>query len=137
MAQDVVAFIDFLDRLPAVDGKAKAGVVGYCTGGRMTMQSAAAVPTRIGAGASFHGGGLVTDKPHSPHLLVPRIKARYYIGVAANDDEREPDAKVKLAGTRRKAVAVRVSATARSHRPLPLMSSLVRLRQMATLALCP
>ena len=209
--------------------------------GYMTMQAAAAVPTRIGAGASFHGGGLVTDKPDSPHLLVPRIKARYYIGVAAHDDEREPGAKVSLqrhfaqrnwrrrsrcmtarctagasrtclaraaspsirnrkrsrpgvncshcsswrgpdpalsqfpepillAGARRnadgrsrprsrrsplphrfsvsgqsplqnegarKAVAVRVSATARSHRPIPLMSSLVRLRQMATLALCP
>lgn len=97
VAQDAAAFVEYLDRLPVVNGKAKAGVVGYCMGGPMTMQTAAAVPARIGAGASFHGGGLVTDKPDSPHLLVPRMKARYYIGVAANDDEREPDAKVRLA----------------------------------------
>lgn len=97
VAQDVAAFTAFLDRLPAVNRKAGMGVVGYCMGGRMTMQAAAAVPARIGAGASFHGGGLVTDKPDSPHLLVPRIKARYYLGVAANDDEREPDAKRTLA----------------------------------------
>ena len=50
----------------------------------------------MGAGASFHGGGLVTDKPDSPHLLVPRIKASYYFGIAANDDANEPDAKTKL-----------------------------------------
>ena len=97
VAQDAAAFIDFLDRLPAVNRMSKMGVVGYCMGGRMTMQAAAALPARIGAGASFHGGGLVTDKPDSPHLLVPGIKARYYFGVAANDDEREPDVKVRLA----------------------------------------
>ena len=62
----------------------------------MTMQAAAAAPDRIGAGASFHGGGLVTDQPDSPHLLVPKIKARYYFGVAANDDERQPEAKTRL-----------------------------------------
>jgi len=55
------------------------------------------VPDRIGAGASFHGGGLVTDKPDSPHLLVPKMKAQFYFGIAASDDEREPDAKRKLA----------------------------------------
>ena len=54
------------------------------------------MPERIGAGASFHGGGLVTDKPDSPHLLAPKIKARMYFGVAANDDQRQPDAKDKL-----------------------------------------
>ena len=97
VAQDATAFTDFLDRLPAVNRKARMGVIGYCMGGRMTMQAAAAVPGRIGGGASFHGGGLVTDKPDSPHLLVPRIKARYYFGIAGNDDGREPDAKVKLA----------------------------------------
>jgi carboxymethylenebutenolidase len=54
------------------------------------------VPNRVGAGASFHGGGLVTDKPDSPHLLAPKIKARMYFGVASNDDQRQPDAKDKL-----------------------------------------
>jgi carboxymethylenebutenolidase len=86
----------FLDSHAGVNVRAKMGVVGYCMGGPMTMQAAAANPGRIGAGASFHGGGLVTDKPDSPHLLVPKIKAQFYIGIAANDDEKQPDAKTKL-----------------------------------------
>jgi carboxymethylenebutenolidase len=94
--QDAVAYAKFLDAQSSVDKKAKMGVFGYCMGGPMTMQAAAALPARIGAGASFHGGGLVTDKPDSPHLLVPKMKAQYYFGVAANDDERQPDAKTKL-----------------------------------------
>lgn len=94
--QDSTAYIAFLDAQPSVARKASMGVVGYCMGGPMTLQAAAANPSRIGAGASFHGGGLVTDKPDSPHLLVPRIKAQYYFGIAANDDEKQPDAKVAL-----------------------------------------
>jgi carboxymethylenebutenolidase len=94
--QDAVAYAKFLDVQSSVDKKAKIGVFGYCMGGPMTMQAAAALPERIGAGASFHGGGLVTDKPDSPHLLVPKMKAQCYFGVAANDDERQPDAKTKL-----------------------------------------
>src|SRR4030095_8003539 len=65
-------------------------------GGALVGRTAAVVPDRIGAGASFHGGGLVTDKPDSPHLLAPKIKARMYFGVAASDDQRQPDAKNKL-----------------------------------------
>ena len=79
--QDAAAYVAFLDAQPSVNNKAKMGVVGYCMGGPMTMQAAAANPARIGAGASFHGGGLVTDKPDSPHLL---------------DDEKQPEAKTKL-----------------------------------------
>ena len=94
--QDAVAYVAFLDSHAGVNVRAKMGVVGYCMGGPMTMQAAAANPGRIGAGASFHGGGLVTDKPDSPHLLVSRIKAQFYIGIAANDDEKQPDAKTKL-----------------------------------------
>lgn len=94
--QDSTAYIAFLDAQPSVQPKAKMGVVGYCMGGPMTMQAAAANPERIGAGASFHGGGLVTDKPDSPHLLVPKIKAQYYFGVAASDDQKQPDAKTEL-----------------------------------------
>ena len=94
--EDAVAYVKFLDAKPAVDRQAKVGVFGYCMGGPMTMQAAAANPGRIGAGASFHGGGLVTDKPDSPHLLVPEIKARYYFGIAMNDDQRQPDAKSTL-----------------------------------------
>ena len=94
--QDAAAYVKFLDSQASVDKKAKMGVFGYCMGGPMTVQAAAAVPARIGAGASFHGGGLVTDKPDSPHLLVAKMKAQYYFGIAANDDQRQPDAKTKL-----------------------------------------
>jgi carboxymethylenebutenolidase len=94
--QDAAAYVAFLDAQPSVNNKAKMGVVGYCMGGPMTMQAAAANPARIGAGASFHGGGLVTDKPDSPHLLVPKIKAQFYFGIAASDDEKQPEAKTKL-----------------------------------------
>jgi carboxymethylenebutenolidase len=94
--QDAAAYVAFLDAHAGVNTKKKMGVVGYCMGGPMTMQAAAADPGRIGAGASFHGGGLVTDKADSPHLLVPKIKAQYYFGIAASDDEKQPDAKTKL-----------------------------------------
>jgi carboxymethylenebutenolidase len=94
--QDAVAYMAYLDAQPSVNKKAKAGAVGYCMGGTMTMQAAGAVPERIGAGASFHGGNLATDKPDSPHLLVPRMKAQFYFGIAMSDDERQPDAKSKL-----------------------------------------
>ncbi len=94
---DSTAYVKFLDAQAMVKKKAKMGVFGYCMGGPMTMQAAAANPTRVGAGASFHGGGLVTDKPDSPHLKVPQMKAQFYIAIAANDDRRQPDAKIKLA----------------------------------------
>jgi carboxymethylenebutenolidase len=94
--RDAAAYVDFLDSLPQTDRKKKIGTQGYCMGGPLVMKTAAARPERIGAGASFHGGGLVTDQPGSPHLLVPKIKARMYIAVAANDDERQPDAKERL-----------------------------------------
>jgi carboxymethylenebutenolidase len=93
---DAVAFVAFLDAHARVDRTRKIGTQGYCMGGPLVVRTAARVPERIGAGASFHGGGLVTDKPDSPHLLAPKIKARMYFGVASNDDERQPDAKVKL-----------------------------------------
>jgi carboxymethylenebutenolidase len=70
--------------------------MGYCMSGPATMRAAAALPDRIGAGASFHGGGLVTDRPDSPHLLVPRIKAQYLFAIAENDDQRQPEAKTVL-----------------------------------------
>ncbi len=86
----------FLDAQPQVDRTKKIGTQGYCMGGALVVRTAASVPERIGAGASFHGGGLVTDKPDSPHLLAPKIKARMYFGVAASDDRRQPTAKDKL-----------------------------------------
>ena len=94
--KDAPAYVAFLDAQAQVDKTKKIGTQGYCMGGPLVVRTAAAVPERIGAGASFHGGGLVTDKPDSPHLLAPKIKARMYFGVAANDDQRQPDAKDKL-----------------------------------------
>lgn len=95
--KDAAAFVAFLDaRTQVVDRDRKVGTQGYCMGGALTLRTAATVPERIGAAASFHGGGLVTDRPESPHLLAPRIRGRVYVGVAANDDQRQPDAKDKL-----------------------------------------
>jgi carboxymethylenebutenolidase len=94
--KDAVAYVAFLDAQKEVDKTRKVGTQGYCMGGSLVVRTAAAVPDRVGAGASFHGGGLVTDNPNSPHLLAPKIKARMYFGIAANDDMRQPDAKDKL-----------------------------------------
>src|SRR5438552_3917245 len=94
--KDAVAYIAFLDAQQQVNKAKKIGTQGYCMGGPLVVKTAAALPGRVGAGASFHGGGLVTDKPDSPHLLAPKIKARMYFGIASNDDMRQPDAKDKL-----------------------------------------
>jgi len=94
--RDSVAFLGFLDAQKVTNKKAKAGVQGYCMGGPMTLQTSAALPARIGAAGSFHGGGLVTDKADSPHLLVPKIQAQCYFGIASNDDKAQPTAKDSL-----------------------------------------
>lgn len=96
---DAKAFVEWLDKQPAVDKKKKMGTTGYCMGGPITMRTAATFPNRVGAGASFHGGGLVTDKPDSPHLLVPQMKAQYLFAIAQNDDQKEPEAKTVLRET--------------------------------------
>src|SRR5207249_7086386 len=94
--KDAPAFVAFLDAQPQVAKAKKIGTQGYCMGGPLVVRTAAAVPDRIGAGASFHGGGLVTTSPESPHLLAPKIKGRMYFGIASNDEQRQPDAKDKL-----------------------------------------
>lgn len=94
--KDAAAYVAFLDAQKQVDKHRKIGTQGYCMGGPLVFRTAASLPDRIGAGATFHGGGLVTDRPDSPHLLVPMIKAQMYIGIASNDDARQPDAKDKL-----------------------------------------
>ena len=93
---DAKAFVEWIDKQAAVDTKRKMGTTGYCMGGPITMRTAAALPDRVGAGASFHGGGLATATPESPHLLVPKMKAHYLIAIAENDDKQQPDAKDKL-----------------------------------------
>ena len=93
---DARAFVGFLDSQDAVAGDRQMGTTGYCMGGAMTMRTAAAFPDRIGAGASFHGGRLVTDGPDSPHLLVDTMRAHYLFAIAENDDAKEPEAKTVL-----------------------------------------
>ena len=96
---DAKAFIAWLDSQPQVDTKKKIGTIGYCMGGPIVMRTAAAVADRVGAGATFHGGGLVTDKPDSPHLLIEKMQAQFLIAIAENDDKRDPDAKDVLRKT--------------------------------------
>jgi carboxymethylenebutenolidase len=90
---DATAFVAYLDSQPSVDKKRKMGTTGYCMGGPFVFRTAAAFANRVGAGATFHGGGLATDKPESPHLLIPKMKAHFLIAIAENDDQREPEVK--------------------------------------------
>ena len=96
---DATAFVAFLDSQAAVDKRRKIGTIGYCMSGPFTMRAAAAMPDRVGAGASFHGGGLVTKNPDSPHLLAPKMKAQFLFAIAENDDQRDPSAKTILKET--------------------------------------
>ena len=88
--RDSAAFITFLDRQPQTDRRKKAGVQGYCMSGPIAFRTAAARPDRIGAVATFHPGALDTDKPSSPHLLVPKSRAAYLVLIAKNDAEKMP-----------------------------------------------
>ena len=94
--KDAPALIAWLDQQPQVDRTKKVGTQGYCMGGALVVRTAAAVPDRVGAGASFHGGNLVNQTPNSPHLLAPKIKARMYFGIAINDDTPQPETKTTL-----------------------------------------
>lgn len=97
--KDAVAYIAFLDTQPQTNKKKKVGVQGYCMGGPLSFRTAAAASTRIGAVATFHGGGLTTKNPDSPHLLVAKTKAAYAICVAQNDDKAQPESKDILKAT--------------------------------------
>ena len=100
---DARAFIGWLDRQSSVARNRKVGTQGYCMGGPIARRTAAAVPDRVGAAASFHGGGLVTEMPNSPHLQVSKTKAQLLIAIAANDDMRSPNEKNVLKDTFAKA----------------------------------
>ncbi len=93
VVSDATAYVAWLDKQAQVDRKRGVGTTGYCMGGPFTMRTAAALPKRVRAGASFHGGGIGTDKPDSPHLLVPKMKADFLFAVAENDDQRNPNEK--------------------------------------------
>jgi carboxymethylenebutenolidase len=94
--RDSDAFVTFLDAQPQTDRKRKAAVQGYCMSGPISFRTAAVRPDRIGAVATFHPGALVTDKPSSPHLLIPKSKAAYLVLIARNDAEKMPKEKDEL-----------------------------------------
>jgi carboxymethylenebutenolidase len=96
---DAKAFIAWLDQQPSVAKNRKVGTQGYCMGGPIAFRTAAAVPDRVGAVASFHGGGLVSDAPTSPHLQAAKTKAQFLVAIAANDDQRSPNDKTVLKET--------------------------------------
>src|SRR5438105_15072952 len=100
---DAKAFIAWLDQQSSVAKNRKMGTQGYCMGGPMAFRTAAAVPDRVGAVASFHGGGLVTQTPNSPHLQAAKSKAQFLIEIAENDDMRSPNDKTALKETFAKA----------------------------------
>jgi carboxymethylenebutenolidase len=100
---DAKAFIAWLDRQGSVARNKKIGTQGYCMGGPIALRTSAAVADRVGAVASFHGGGLVTEMPNSPHLQASKTKAQFLIAIAANDDMRSPNEKNVLKETFAKA----------------------------------
>ena len=100
---DAKAFIGWLDTQASVAKNKKIGTQGYCMGGPIAFRTAAAVPGRVGAVASFHGGGLVTDQPNSPHLQASKTSAQFLVAIAANDDQRAPTEKDVLKETFAKA----------------------------------
>jgi carboxymethylenebutenolidase len=93
---DAKAFVEWLDQQAAVDKGRKIGTTGYCMGGPIVMRTVASLPARVGAGGTFHGGGLATDQANSPHLLIPQMKGSLLIAIADNDDKQDPKAKDTL-----------------------------------------
>jgi carboxymethylenebutenolidase len=93
---DARAFVGWLDQQASVDTSRKVGTMGYCMGGPIVMRTAAALPDRVGAGGSFHGGGLTTANPDSPHLLIPQLKSSMLIAIAKNDDAQDLQSKTTL-----------------------------------------
>ena len=100
---DAKAFIAWLDQQASVSKTRKIGTQGYCMSGPFAFRTAAAVSDRVGAVASFHGGGLVTTAPNSPHLQAAATKAQFLVAIAANDDQRSPSEKTTLKDTFAKA----------------------------------
>jgi carboxymethylenebutenolidase len=90
---DANAFLTFLDQQKQTNRRKAAGVQGYCFSGPLAFHTGAVRPDRIRAVATFHGGGLVTKDPNSPHLLIPKTKASFVVAIARNDDQKQPDAK--------------------------------------------
>jgi carboxymethylenebutenolidase len=100
---DAKAFIGWLDQQPSVAKNRKMGTQGYCMGGPIAFRTAAAMPDRVGAVASFHGAALVTNMPNSPHLQAAKTKAQFLVAIAESDDKSTPDAKTAMKDTFAKA----------------------------------
>src|SRR5919107_1610055 len=100
---DAKAFVGWLDQQPSVAKTRKMGTQGYCMSGPIAFRTAAAMPDRVGAVASFHGGGLVNDTPNSPHLQAAKSHAQFLVAIAASDDQRSPNEKTVLKDTFAKA----------------------------------
>lgn len=96
---DAKAFIGWLDQQASVAKNRKIGTQGYCMGGPIAFRTAAAMPDRVGAVGSFHGGGLVTATPNSPHLQASKSHAQFLIAIAESDDKRAPTDKTSLKDT--------------------------------------
>jgi carboxymethylenebutenolidase len=99
LARDARALVAFLDAQPAVDTNRGIGVQGYCMGGPFSLRTVAAVPERIKAVGTFHGGGMVNGTPDSPHLLIASTQASYLVAVALDDDVKTPDDRVVMRET--------------------------------------
>jgi carboxymethylenebutenolidase len=97
--RDAAAYIAFLDKQKQTNRRKAAGVQGYCFSGPFAFHTGAVRSDRIRAVATFHGGGLVTKNPDSPHLLIPKTKASFVVAIARNDDQKQPDAKDILKAT--------------------------------------
>lgn len=96
VVSDATAMTAWLDTQGAVDTNRKIGVMGFCMSGSYVIRAAAALPDRVGAGASFHGGGVATGAPDSPHLLAPETRATFLFAIAENDDAEDPESKIRL-----------------------------------------
>ena len=94
--RDAAAIVGWLDSQAEVDTARGIGTQGYCMGGPFTMYSAHAMPGRVKAAASFHGGGLVRDDAQSPHRLMEQMDAALLIAIAQDDDAEEPAHKAVL-----------------------------------------
>lgn len=113
---DAKAFVAWLDQQASVAKNKKIGTQGYCMGGPMALRTASAVPARVGAAASFHGGGLVLTTPNSPHLQAAAAKAQLLIAIAENDDKRAPNEKTVLKDTFAKAgIAAEIEVYGAAH----------------------
>lgn len=107
---DMAAFLDYLDHAP--DARADSiGVVGYCMGGRLALTAAGTYPDRVAVAASYHGGGLASDQPSSPHLLAPKMKAKIYVAGAVEDASFPDDMKARLEAALSKAGVAHVIET--------------------------